>query len=489
MRKTKIVCTIGPASSTTEVMEKLLNAGLNVARFNFSHGSHESQGEMIDSFRKARDRQGVAAAVLLDTKGPEIRLKNFAAGKVLIKNGDTFTLTTNEIEGDEKAVSVTYKDLPKELKKGDTVLINDGLVSLEVLETTDTDVVCRVMHGGKISDHKGINLPNVDIGMEFMSEQDRSDLLFGIEKSVDYIAASFTRTAEDVRSMRDFLAENGGEDIRIIAKIESTQGIKNFEEILDAADGIMVARGDLGVEVAYEQLPGFQKKMIRSSTSKGKIVITATQMLESMTASPLPTRAEVSDVANAVFDGTTAVMLSEESAAGQYPVEAVAAMAKIVEQAEKDLATVACKDSVYEMNYDDFTNAVAHAACTLAEDAMAKAIVAITSSGYTAIRIAKFRPDLPIIGVTTDERVFHRMALYKGVLPLLSDEAEVSKHRSDLNETGSESYQGIDQDIFTWCASEVSRAKLVTEGDRIVLTAGIPFGGGNTNAIRLLNIK
>lgn len=336
MRKTKIVCTIGPASKERETLKKMLQAGMNVARVNFSHGTHKDHKETIETFRSVRDELGVPAAVLLDTRGPEIRIKDFKNGQEVLEHGQRFIITTREIMGTKEIVSVTYKDFPKEVNVGNLVLINDGKIVIKVEETTDTDVKGLVIHGGKISNHKGINLPNVNLNMKYMSEQDREDILFGIAHDVDYIAASFVRSAKDVMTIRTLLDENGGQEIGVIAKIESTQGIENFEEILQIADGIMVARGDMGVEVAYEKLPGIQR-FIKRCVQSGKIVITATQMLESMITSPMPTRAEITDVANAVFDGTSAVMLSGETAAGKYPVEAVSTMAKIAKQAEEDM--------------------------------------------------------------------------------------------------------------------------------------------------------
>ncbi len=469
MRKTKIICTIGPASRSEDMMRRLLLAGMNVARMNFSHGSHEEHKENIDRFRRVRDELGIPAAVLLDTKGPEIRTGTFRNGEAVLQDGQEFTLTTKDVEGTEEISSVTYKDLAKDLNAGDTVLINDGMIMLRVKSTTDTDLVCEVVHGGKISDHKGINVPNVDISMEYLSDQDKSDLLFGIEQDVDYVAASFVRSADDARAIRSFLDDNGGERIKLIAKIESTQGVANFEDILQLVDGIMVARGDMGVEVPFELLPGIQKRFIRRCVQQGKIVITATQMLESMITSPVPTRAEINDVANAVFDGTSAVMLSGESAAGKYPEEAVAAMARIAEQAEEDARTVTSREKWLAMDSRDITNAVGHAACTLAEDISAKAILAITSSGYTANKISKFRPELPIIGCTPDEKVYHQMALFWGVEPLMAN------YREELG------------DLFGHCTRKAIRSECIREGDTVVCTAGVPVGvSGRTNAIRVV---
>ena len=473
MRKTKIVCTLGPASTDETTMRKMLEAGMNVARLNFSHGSHEGHKETIEKFRRVRDELGIPAAVLLDTKGPEIRTGNFLNGEEMLEDGQRFVLTTESCEGTKDRVSVTYKNMPKEVGKGNLVLINDGKIVIKVEETTETEVVGTVVHGGKISNHKGINLPNVDLTMPYISPQDRADIIFGIENNVDYIAASFVRTANDVLAIREILEEKGNKEIKIIAKIESTQGIDNFEEILDVADGIMVARGDMGVEVAYEMLPGIQKRFIRRCVQSGKIVITATQMLESMTTSPMPTRAEITDVANAVFDGTSAVMLSGETAAGKYPVEAVETMSKIAQQAEEDLLRMPARNMVWhEMDAMDVTNAVGHAACTLAKDIKAEALMAITKTGYTARRMSKFRPQTQIIGATPYEKTYHQLALIWGVTPL---KVEYSK---DIEE------------LFADCAIKAKMAEYIKPGDHMVISAGVPVDiPGSTNIIRVLEVK
>lgn len=470
MRKTKIVSTLGPASSDEKTMAEMLKAGMNVVRLNFSHGTHEEHKQTIARFRKVRDEMGVPAAVLLDTKGPEIRTGNFANGEEMLENGQNFTLTTEETQGTKEKVSVTYKDLPKEVVPGNLVLINDGKIVIKVTETTDTEVKGTVVHGGKISNHKGINLPNVKLKMQYISPQDKADILFGIENNVDYVAASFVRSASDVREIKQLLAENGGAEIKVIAKIESTQGIENFEEILDASDGIMVARGDLGVEVAYEKLPGIQKRFIRRCVQSGKIAITATQMLESMISSPIPTRAEITDVANAVFDGTSAVMLSGETAAGKYPVAAVEAMARIAEQAEEDQPKVPSRNMVWhEMDSMDTTNAVGHAACTLAKDINAAALMAITKTGYTASRMSKFRPDITIIGSTPYEKTYHQLALIWGVRPIMAN------YRYDIEQ------------LFEHCAKKAIDNGLISDGDTIVISAGMPVDvPGNTNIIRVI---
>ena len=469
MRKTKIVCTLGPASTKENVLREMLLAGMNVARVNFSHGDHESHGKTIDLFRSVRDTLGLQAAVMLDTKGPEIRTGNFADGKAQLTAGGTFTLTTRSIEGDASGCSITYPNLPQELKGGDSVLIDDGKLRLEVTETTETDIVCRVINGGQISNHKGINVPSVALQMEYLSEQDQRDLLFGIKKNVDFVAASFVRKGEDVRRLRAFLKEHGGSAIKIISKIENLEGIENFEEILELSDGIMVARGDMGVEVEYEKLPGIQKRFIKRCQQSGKIVITATQMLESMIQNPLPTRAEITDVANAVFDGSSAVMLSGESAVGAYPVEAVTAMAKIATQAEQDDARFLPGTPIWhEMDATDTTNAVGHAACTLAKDIQAKALIAITKSGYTASRMSKFRPITPIIAATPHEKTYHQMALTWGVEPLMV-----------------ENLQNLDVLVYC-CLEEAKKEELLQKGEKVVISAGVPLDiAGNTNMIRV----
>ena len=473
MRKTKIVCTLGPASTDEAIIKKMLQAGMNVARLNFSHGSHEGHKQTIEKFRRVRDELGIPAAVLLDTKGPEIRTGNFVNGEEMLVDGQKFTLTTEAFEGTKEKVSVTYKNLPKEVGKGNLVLINDGKIVIRVDETTETDVIGTVVHGGKISNHKGINLPNVDLTMPYISAQDRADIIFGIENDVDYIAASFVRTANDVLAIRQILDEYNNNEIKIIAKIESTQGIENFEEILDVADGIMVARGDMGVEVAYEMLPGIQKRFIRRCVQSGKIVITATQMLESMTTSPMPTRAEITDVANAVFDGTSAVMLSGETAAGKYPVEAVETMSKIAQQAEEDLLRMPARNMVWhETDAMDVTNAVGHAACTLAKDIKAEALIAITKTGYTARRMSKFRPQTTIIGATPYEKTYHQLALIWGVSPLKVE------YSTDI------------EVLFKDCAVKAKQAEHIKTGDHMVISAGIPVDvPGNTNIIRVLEVK
>lgn len=473
LKKTKIVCTIGPASRDADTMREMLEAGMNVARLNFSHGTHEEHRKTIETFRRVRDEQDRPAAILLDTKGPEIRLGDFENGSEILKEGDEFTLTSEECPGTKERVSTTYKALPSQVSLGTSILIDDGRVRLRVAGTTEDEVRCIVVNGGKVSNRKGVNIPNQSLDLEYISEADRQDILFGIEMDVDYVAASFVRSGADVKVLRSLLNENGGDRIKIISKIENTEGIENFKEILALSDGIMIARGDMGVEVDFEKLPGIQKKFIKECCKAGKTVITATQMLESMTHSPAPTRAEITDVANAVFDGTSAVMLSGESAAGDYPVETVKAMAKIVSQAEEDAEEVnQYKFLEVETNDRDVSNAMGHAACTTAHDIKASAIVAITTSGYTAEMMAKYKPVEPIIAATPDSKTYHQQALTRGVYPVLTQRS------SNWNDLMEKAIEGAE------------RMKFVKKGDCIVLSAGMPLQvPGTTNLIRVKTIE
>ena len=473
LKKTKIVCTIGPASRDADTMREMLEAGMNVARLNFSHGTHEEHRKTIETFRRVRDEQDRPAAILLDTKGPEIRLGDFENGSEILEEGDEFTLTSDECPGTKERVSTTYKALPSQVSLGTSILIDDGRVRLRVAGTTEDEVRCIVVNGGKVSNRKGVNIPNQSLDLEYISEADRQDILFGIEMDVDYVAASFVRSGADVKVLRSLLNENGGDRIKIISKIENTEGIENFKEILALSDGIMIARGDMGVEVDFEKLPGIQKKFIKECCKAGKTVITATQMLESMTHSPAPTRAEITDVANAVFDGTSAVMLSGESAAGDYPVETVKAMAKIVSQAEEDAEEVnQYKFLEVETNDRDVSNAMGHAACTTAHDIKASAIVAITTSGYTAEMMAKYKPVEPIIAATPDSKTYHQQALTRGVYPVLTQRS------SNWNDLMEKAIEGAE------------RMKFVKKGDCIVLSAGMPLQvPGTTNLIRVKTIE
>lgn len=473
MKKTKIVCTLGPASNSEETLKNMLLAGMNVARLNFSHGDHAGHEETIRRFREVRDSLGFSAAVLLDTKGPEIRLGDFQNNSVVLEDGQSFTLTTRPVLGNQETCALSYQDLPSQVKPGTSILIDDGRVALNVRQIQGPDILCQVVSGGKISDRKGVNVPNTHLDLEYLSEADKKDLLFGIAHDVDYVAASFVRAPQDVMDLREFLRENGGQAIKIISKIENLEGIDNFQEILEHSDGIMVARGDMGVEVDFARLPGIQKKFIKECCQAGKIVITATQMLESMVTNPTPTRAEITDVANAVFDGTSAVMLSGESAMGKYPVQAVEHMAEIVKQAEKDAFDVnAYKILDYQMDETDKSNAISHAACTTAQDLHAKAIIAVTTSGYTAEKMSKFRPFPPIVAATPQEKTFHQLSLSWGVYPMRTD------YEDQL-------------DILLEHAMEgAKKMKAVETGDTVVISAGLPLqSSGKTNLIRVETVK
>ena len=469
MLKTKIVCTIGPASQSEKVMAEMLKAGMNVARLNFSHGDHAYHRETIENFRRVRERLGKPAAIMLDTKGPEVRIGTFKEGKITLVPGNTFTLTTEEVEGDATRVSVTYADLPSQLKAGDRVLIDDGRLELTVREITDTDVVCTVVTGGDVTNRKGVNIPGVHLDIPYLSERDMADLRFGVEMDVDYIAASFVRSAEDVIAMRNYLDYYGGHNIRIIAKIENTEGIDNFEEILKHANGIMVARGDMGVEVNYERLPGLQKRFIRRCYQSGKIVITATQMLESMIHNTTPTRAEITDVANAVFDGTSAVMLSGETAIGDHPALVVKVMGKIAAQAEKDAFDIGAYRAfaARDLDYGDATNAICDAACTTARDLHAAAILTVTRSGYTAQHLSKFRPFEPIVAATPDIKTYNQLALCWGVYPIPAI------------------YQPDTNVLVTHAVDCAKRFGYVRAGDRVVVTAGGTGESGTTDVLKV----
>ncbi len=469
-RKTKIVCTLGPASEGEEVMRELILAGMNVARFNFSHGEHDEQLRKLETLRKLRSELKMPVAALLDTKGPEIRLRQFENGFVMLEEGQTFTLTTDQsVMGDETRVAISYEELTGDVEAGTHILIDDGLVELIVTEVKGQDIVCRVENGGKISDKKGVNVPNANLSMEFISPKDKKDLIFAVQQDFDFIAASFTRTADDVLAVREVLKEYGGENIQIIAKIENNQGIENIDEILEVADGVMVARGDMGVEIPMEEVPIIQKIIIKKAYNAGRFVITATQMLDSMMSHPRPTRAEVTDVANAIYDGTSAIMLSGETAAGKYPVDAVKTMDRIARRTESDINYLnRLKNRETEEN-TTITDAISHSACTLAGDLDAAAIVTVTKSGRTAHMIAKYRPGNPIIAGCISEKVWRQMGLCWGVTPILceeKDDAEV---------------------LFEHAVERSEAANLVKEGDTIIMTAGVPVGlSGTTNLIKAM---
>ena len=466
MRKTKIICTIGPASESEDKLKELMMAGMNVARFNFSHGSHDEHRRKFERIRKLRDELDIPVATMLDTKGPEIRLKDFKNGKEMLEAGQTFTLTAREIEGTKDEVSITYKDLTKDCKSGMTILLDDGLIELSVEKVTDTDIVCTVVNGGPVSDKKGVNVPGAELSMPYLSEQDRSDIIFGCEQGFDFVAASFVRTKEDVQDIRDILKEKNS-PMKIIAKIESTQGINNIEEILAAADGIMVARGDMGVEVPFEEVPVVQKKLIKMAEAAGKYVITATQMLDSMIHHPRPTRAEATDVANAIYDGTTAIMLSGETAAGDYPVEALKTMSRIAERTEADIDYVGrLKKRDYAPSDD--TTAISHATCSIAAEVNADAIVTVTMSGFTASMVSMYKPNCPVIACTINPIVCRQANLMFGVVPLHIRQEDTA------------------DELFREALSAARNAGLLKSGDKVVLTAGVPLGiPGRTNMIRV----
>ena len=469
-RKTKIICTLGPASSDEKTVAALINAGMNVARLNFSHNTHENHKKVIDTVKKVREKMKAPVAIMLDTKGPEIRLGLFENGSAILKAGSTFTMTSETVMGNESIASISYAELPSAVEKGTTILIDDGKIRLTVLETDEKTIKCKVVDGGKVSDHKSINVPNRPLGMPYMSPADESDIIFGIEQDVDFVAASFVRSADDVITLRRFMNYHGGHGIRIISKIENIEGVENFDEILAVSDGIMVARGDMGVEVDFEKLPGIQKKFIRKCFSAGKMVITATQMLESMIHSTTPTRAEISDVANAVFDGTSAIMLSGETAMGDHPVRVVEVMAKIAERAEQDAFEMDVFRGIqHDIDYTDTTNAVCDAACTTARDINASAIIAVSKSGSTARRVSKFRPIIPIVAATPDIKTFYQLSLSWGVYPVLS-----------LEQTDAEQ-------LFVHAIDCAEQTEIVSKGDKVVVTAGVPLNvAGMTNTLKVM---
>lgn len=419
-RKTKIICTLGPAVDEQEMMEGLIKAGMNVARFNFSHGDYEEQGARIETFKNARKAVGMPVAMLLDTKGPEIRIGKFATGEAILKEGDTFTLLNEDVDGDNTKVSVTYKNLYNEVTPGTRILINDGLIEVIVEKIDGKDVVCRVQNGGRLTNKKSINIPNSKIQLPSMTDKDKSDILFGIKNGFDYIAASFIRRAEDVVNIKKVLKENGGEYIKVISKIENREGIDNFDAILEVSDGIMVARGDLGVEIPMEEVPIRQKEFIKKCNEAGKIVVTATQMLESMVNNPRPTRAEVSDVANAIYDQTSAIMLSAESAAGKYPIECVQTMDKIAKSIESSIKYwKRFKNREFPILEKDYEFNLNYSTCMTAMNLDTKAIFAYTNTGRTAMNLAGFMPKCPIYAITPNEEVSKQLALVCNVNPIL----------------------------------------------------------------------
>jgi len=470
IRKTKIVCTIGPACSDEETITKMCLAGMNVARMNFSHNTYKDHGERIALVKKVREKLGLPIAIMLDTKGPEYRIKTFKSGKILLHDGDDFTFTTEDVEGDETRVSVNYKELAHEMQKGDRILLNNGLLSFEVTETTETEIKCRVLVGGELSDRKSMSFPEKTLKQVYLSEQDKQDILFGVSHDVDYIACSFVSCRQDLVDVKEFLAENGVKDIDIIAKIENRSGVDNIEEICQECDGIMIARGDMGVEIPFEELPAIQKQLITKCRLLGKRVITATEMLESMIHNARPTRAEISDVANAVYDGTSAIMLSGETAAGQYPVLSVETMALIATNTEQNIH-YAKRFLNREFKINNTVDAISHATCGMAIDIDAKAIAVCSLSGMTARMVSRFRPHVNIVGITTDEKTWRKLALSWGVVPVMSE-----------NFTST--------DVLFYSATHLTKDALgLDSGDKIVLTGGVTNGkSGNTNLIKVETI-
>ena len=467
IRKTKIVCTLGPACSDIETVEKMAKAGMNVARLNFSHNTHADHEMRINTVKEVREKLGLPIAIMLDTKGPEYRIKTFKNGRILLNADDDFVFTTEEIEGDEKRVSVNYKGLPNDLNKGDNILLNNGLLVFEVVETTETEVKTKVIIGGELSDRKSMSFPNKTLKQEYLSEQDKEDILFGISHGVDFIACSFVSCRQDLIDVKEFLKENGIEDVDLIAKIENRSGVDNIEEICEECSGIMVARGDMGVEIPFEELPAIQKKLITKCRLLGKRVITATEMLESMIHNPRPTRAEISDVANAVYDGTSAIMLSGETAAGKYPVLAVEAMARIALNTEENIH-YAKRFRTRDFKIKNTVDAISHATCGMAIDIDAKAITVCSLSGMTARMVSRFRPPVTILGLTTDEKSWRKLALSWGVVPVMCE-----------NFTST--------DVLFYTAANKTRETLgLNHGDKIVITGGVTNGkSGNTDLIKV----
>jgi len=473
LRKTKIIATVGPACNNKETIKKLIESGMDAARLNFSHGDYASHEAMIKTVKEARRETHIPVPLILDTKGPEIRIKKFKDGAIELKTGNTFTLTTEDVEGDESQVSVTYEGLPEDVSVGKRILLDDGLIELEVAEIKGSEIVCTVLNDGPLKNNKGVNVPDVSLKLPALTEKDISDIIFGIKMGVDFIAASFIRSADDIGKIKQVLDRNGGSHIKIIAKIENREGLDNIEEILDAAHGIMVARGDLGVEIMPEEVPIAQKDMIRRANKKGKIVITATQMLDSMIHNPRPTRAEANDVANAIFDGTDVIMLSGETANGKYPLESVSMMARIAKMAE---ASMNQSSGMAMHDISDFktsiTDAISHATCTTADDLKASLIVNVTFSGFTTRTVAKFRPACPLLAITASQTVYRQMSLIHGCVPVLCE------NDTDLYD-----------DVFEYSLKYAELSGLTKTGDMIVIVAGVPVGvAGTTNTIRVSTV-
>ena len=467
MRKTKIICTLGPSTDQEGVLRELVANGMNVARFNFSHGSHEEHLGRFEKLKAIREELGKPVAALLDTKGPEIRLKDFKNGTEMLEAGQTFTLTTRDVEGTKEICSITYKDLPQDVQPGGTIMLDDGLIKLQIVTVNDTDIVCKVLNSGKIKNKKGVNVPGVHLSMPYMSQRDRDDIIFGAQQGFDFIAASFVRTAQDVYDIRNLLNEYDS-DIRIIAKIENREGVNNIDSILAAADAVMVARGDLGVEIDFTELPGIQKNIIERSFSFGKPIVTATQMLDSMIVNPRPTRAEISDVANAIYDGTSAIMLSGETAAGAYPVEALKTMSAIAERTEQEGFHLRGRTMDFNPGKISVSDATAHAACLTARDVNAAAIVTVSESGTTARLLSKYRPQQPIIACVMREQVQRQLSLSWGITPLMMSLA----HSTD--------------ELIEMSTALAKENGYLHNGELAVVTAGVPVGvSGTTNMIKI----
>lgn len=468
MRRTKIICTLGPATDSEEMVCRLIQNGMNVARLNFSHGNYEEHKQRIDTIKRVREDLDKSVGIMLDTKGPEIRIGDFADGKVLLSAGEKFTLTTEEMQGDCKKVSVNYKELPHDVKVGTRILIDDGLIELAVESKTDTEITCRVINGGVISNKKSINIPGISLNIPFVSERDERDIIFGIEQDIDFIAASFTRNAADILAIKKILEQHGGNNIQIIAKIENGEGVRNVDEILKVCDGVMIARGDMGVEVPFEELPHIQKKLINKCYRVGKRAITATQMLDSMIKNPRPTRAETTDVANAVYDGTSAIMLSGETAMGKYPIESLITMSRIAERAEGEIDYVEKLREMLSFSHPSVTNAISHATCSTAHDLGAAAIINFTQTGRTARMISSFRPQSPIISCTPSRKVFHQLSMSWGVVAVMAEP------------------QNSTDELFEHAVDRAMSTGIVTHGDLAVITAGVPLGiSGTTNILKV----
>lgn len=469
VRKTKIICTLGPSTDDPEVLKQLMLNGMNCARINFSHGTHKEHLVRINAVKKMREELDLPIALLLDTKGPEVRTGNFKDGKIELEAGQTFILTPKNIEGDNTRTSITYKNLAKDVHVGDRILIDDGLIEMVVLNIKGSDVVCEVINGGPVSNHKSINVPGIDLSMEYMSERDIEDIKFGIEQDFDFIAASFVRTAFDVLEIKRILEQNNGDGIQIISKIENRQGVDNIEAILKVSDGIMVARGDMGVEISFDELPAIQKKLIKQSFTEGKKVITATQMLESITHNPRPTRAEISDVANAVYDGTSGVMLSGETAVGEHPVLALKTMAQICTKTEEDIDYIKRFENMHLHQTTSVSNAISHSSCTTAHDIGATAIITVTKSGYTPRQISAYRPKCPIIAGVLDKKIWRQLNLSWGITPIMTE----------MKSTSDELFSHAVE-----CA--VKKTDMVKKGDVVVMTGGAPVGiSGTTNVLKV----